>query len=121
MTPRPMTATDRRYVVPTWALSSRYDGLSRRERFRLVDRVIDGGADVLVLAKDAVVHAWACGDVGLLHYVYVPPELRGHGLARRLITELLGDYPKHVNVTHPWPRESSRFRHVPGLLFRSAA
>lgn len=121
MKPRVMLPTDRPYVVSTWGMGSRYDGITRRERFQLVDRILDGGADVVVLARDRTVHAWACGDLGLLHYVYVPPELRKKGLARRLITELLGEYPKHINVTHPWPRESSRFRYVPNLLLRSAA
>ena len=121
MTPTPMLQSHRRYVVPTWANSADYDGMRRRDRFRLVDRILDGGADVFVIANGDTVHAWACGDLGMLHYVYVPPELRRKGLARRLITALLGDYPQHINVTHGWPRESSRFRHVPHLLLRTAA
>ena len=122
---REMTARDRRYVVPTWARSSRYDGLRLPERFALVDRILDGGARCVVLATDdRTVHAWACADTYegvrkwspdgefplLLHYAYVPPELRGNGLARRLITELLGEYPDRIHVTHEWPRVSSRFR-----------
>lgn len=121
MTPREMTAGDRRFVVPTWAQSSRYDGLSKADRFDLVDRLLDGSARCVVLASDRTVHAWACGDVDTLHYVYVPPELRGHGLARRVITALFGELPEHVHVTHPWPRPSPRFRYVPHLILRSAA
>ena len=114
MTPREMTERDRRYVVPTWANSSRYDDLTRSERFRLVDRILDTGARVVCLATDErTVHAWACASGETLHYVYVPPELRGEGLARRCITLVLGDYPEHINVTHVWPRASKRFRYTP--------
>lgn len=122
MITRPMTARDRRYVVPTWAHSSRYDDLRLSERFDLVDRILDAGARVVCLATDErTVHAWACGDGETLHYVYVPPELRGHGLARRCITELFGRHPDRINVTHEWPRASSRFRYTPHLIQRTAA
>jgi GNAT superfamily N-acetyltransferase len=116
-----MTPGDRPYVACTWASGARYGKLKRRERFQLVDRVLDAGAYVIVLARENTVHAWACGEDDTLHYVYVPPELRGYGLARQVITHLFGNYPEHVNVTHPWPRESTRFRHTPELLLRTAA
>ena len=122
MTPRPMTASDRRFVVPTWARSSTYDGLTLPERFALVDRILDElRADVVVLATDRTVHVWAAGHAGALDYVYVPPDLRGHGLARRVITALFGHYPERITVTHEWPRASARFRYAPHLLQRAAA
>lgn len=124
MITRPMSPRDRRYVVPTWAQSSRYDGMRKSARFDLVDRIIDGGAPVVCLASDELtVHAWACGEGETLHYVYVPPELRGggNGFARRIISALLGHYPDRVNITHEWPRASSRFRYTPHLLLREAA
>ncbi len=118
---RAMTPRDRRYVVPTWACSSRYDGLRKRGRFALVDRALDDGTPVVCLASDDLtVHAWACGESGTLHYVYVPPELRGNGLARRVITAVLGSYPERINTTHEWPRPSSRFRYTPHLLREAA-
>lgn len=120
--PRAMTATDRRYVVPTWARSSTYDGLLLGERFALVDRILDElHADVVVFATDRTVHFWAAGHAGALDYVYVPPELRDKGIARRAISALFGRYPDHINVTHEWPRESARFRYTPHLLQRAAA
>lgn len=119
--PVTMLPQHRRYVVPTWAHSATGYAMPKRERFKLVDRILDGGADVVVIATGATVHAWACGEDDALHYVYVPPELRGKGLTRRLITALFGDYADHINVTHPWPRESARFRYVPTLLLRTAA
>ena len=119
---RSMTPGDRRFVVPTWAKSSRYDGLYLRERFELIDRILDTGARVSVLSTDGrSVHAWACGSDDTLHYVYVPPELRGHGIGRRAIAHVLDDYDCHINVTHQWPRSSSRFRYTPHLLQRDAA
>lgn len=123
MTPRPMNASDRRFVAPTWALSSTYDGLSKPARFRLVDRMLDSGAPVIVLAEGPTVHAWACGEADTLHYVYVPPDLRGHGLhlGARCIALVLGGYPEHINVTHEWPRESARFVFKPHLIHREAA
>jgi GNAT superfamily N-acetyltransferase len=121
MTPRLMTASDRRFVVPTWALSSTYDGLSKPQRFRLVDRILDGGARCIVLAEGATVHAWGCGAEDALHYVYIPPELRGHGLASQIIALVLGSYAERINVTHPWPRASSRFRYTPHFIHRAEA
>ncbi len=117
-----MTARDRRYVVPTWAKSSRYDGLKLDERFKLIDRILGSGVRVLVLASDErTVHAWACGGHDTLDYCYVPPELRRSGFARDVITRLFGHYPDHIDVTHPWPRSSTRFRYRPHLIHREAA
>lgn len=122
MEARAMTASDRRFVVPTWALSSMYDDLRLSERFALVDHILDDlRADVVCLATGRTVHVWAAGHAGALDYVYVPPDLRGHGLARRAITALFGRYPERINVTHAWPREHARFRYTPHLLQRAAA
>ena len=119
---RAMTPRDRPFVVTTWGNSSRYDGMRPRERFGLVDAVLDAGVACIVLATDErTVHAWACGDGDLLHYVYVPPVLRGHGLASRAISALFGEYPDRINVTHAWPRASARFRFTPHLLTRNVA
>jgi len=121
MNARSMTDTDRRYVVSTWAQSARYGGMAKRDRFRLVDRIIDGGARVVVLANGPTVHAWACGEGDTLHYVYVPPELRRNGVARIAIHAALGSYPARISVTHPWPRPSARFCYAPHILLREVA
>lgn len=121
MIAREMTERDRRYVVPTWAQSSHYDGHDKRGRFALVDRIIDEGARVVCLAAGTTVHAWAAGEAGALHYVYVPPELRNKGIARRAVSALFGSYPERIRITHPWPRPSSRFVYSPHLLVRIAA
>lgn len=106
-----MSASDRRFVAPTWALGAKWKGLTKDERFRRVDRILDDeGTRVVVLAVGRTVHAWAAGIGTRLLYVYVPPELRGEGLARRVITELIGGYPDVIQITHPWPYASERFR-----------
>jgi len=117
---RAMTPTDRRYVVPTWAQSASYEGLAKPKRFELVDRILDAGATCIVLANDRTVHAWACGSDGVLHYAYVPPELRGKGLARRLISLVLGSYPERIPITHSWPFASTRYVHTALTLPRAA-
>lgn len=88
-----MTASDRRYVVPTWARSSPWSQLTLPERFARVDRILArGGIRVVCKAEGTTVHAWAARDARGLLYVYVPPELQTNGLARELITHL-GGYP----------------------------
>lgn len=120
MTPEAMAPEHRGYVCSTWARGQRL-GLRTRPAFRLVNRVIDSGADVVVLASGRTVHAWACGQDDVLHYVYVPPEIRGKGFARRLITSLFGAYSERIRVTHPWPFESERFQYMPRRLLEAAA
>lgn len=121
MIARAMTASDRRFVAPTWALSSTYDGLTKPERFKLVDRILDSGARCIVLAEDSTVHAWACASLGALHYAYVGPEIRRRGLGARAIALALDGYPLRISVTHEWPGASRRFVFTPHLLHREAA
>jgi len=127
-----MTAGDRRFVVPTWALGAKWRGLTKDERFRRVDLLLaDEGTRVVVLAAGATVHAWAAGIGTRLHYAYVPPELRRKQciergdppaeLGRQVITKLLGGYPDVIQITHPWPWSSERFRFTPPPRMRTAA
>lgn len=108
---RDARADDRRYVVSTWVQSfadaspwSRK--LATRHHAKAVDAILDRPtirAVVLYVADERAIQAWACAEAGTLHYVYVPPELRGHGLARRAMREVLGGYPAHFDASHPWP------------------
>lgn len=119
---RAMTETDRRFVVPTWAYGAKWKGLSLCEKFARVDSILaDEGTRVVCLAGGSTVHAWAAGIGSRLHYAYVPAwtevdgmrePLRRLGLARKVITELLGGYPEVIDITHPWPFASERFRLV---------
>lgn len=51
-------------------------------------------------SDDFTVHAWACGSPGVLHYVYVPPELRRKGIASALIRHVCGHT---FQYGRPWP------------------
>lgn len=117
---RPMMRQDRPYVVNTWAKSAHYPGLTLRQTFKLVDRLLDSKAvRVWCLVTGKTVHAWVAGEAGgrILHYVYVPPELRRQGVAKRAITALFGTYPDRIDTTHDWPLpdRSGRFRYLPDL------
>ena len=109
---------DRRFVVPTWARS--WHRSPKRRDYESIDRILnEPSTRVLVLASDAAsrtIHAWVAGTTDALHYVYVPMELRGNGVARDLITKLLGGYPDAIHITRAWPFESTRFH-----LLRTAA
>jgi hypothetical protein len=115
ITAREMLPSDRGFVVSTWVKSS-----GKRNHWRVVDRILDGGARVVVLATGGALHGWACTEGPVLHYAYVPPELRRIGLARRAIAEALGSYPDVVPVSHKWPRKSTRFRFDPYLILGAA-
>lgn len=120
---------DRCWIVPTWVRSfADYAPWGRRrtlqEHWHVVDRILDSASTrVSVLCSASgptMLHAWCAWDEpsGALHYVYVPPELRGAGLARRVISSALGSYPPVLSATHPWPsspkqRTSRRFRWDP--------
>jgi hypothetical protein len=119
---REMTALDRRFVVPTWARSAQY-GLSMPEQFRIVDRTLDAGARVLVMATDErTVHAWLAYDDDVMHYVYVPPELRGNGLARALTAKAFGERgPAFITHTTTMFGMVPRARFNPYLLAISKA
>lgn len=114
-----MLAVDRRFVVSTWVksfadLAPWGNRLTRASHWTVVDRLLDGGARVAVLGSaSGAVHAWACGWDEGIHYAYVPPELRGKGLAKRVIAHLLEGYPEHIDCSHPWPWASRRFRWNP--------
>ncbi len=128
-----MRPEDRRFIVPTWVRSfAEYapwgPAATREHHAGIVDAILDDPATrVLVLASDEAartLHAWAAGVGDVLHYVYVPPELRGHDLARRVMTAVLGGYPDRITVSHPWPtiragsvrRQHRRFRWSPYYL-----
>lgn len=94
-----MTASDRRFVVPTWALSARFPrGLSNAERRTRVDRILSrNGVRVVCIVTGNTVHAWVAGESlrgrrWLLH-AYASPDVRSNGLTHQAIVELFGGYP----------------------------
>lgn len=113
---RLMRPEDRRFVVPTWvySLASLRKRPPRAHDWRSVDRILDApDTCIVVLASDEAaraLHAWAAATGDTLHYAYVPPELRGAGLARRCITAALGAYPEHITTSVAWPFAGARFQ-----------
>lgn len=114
-----MRPEDRRFIVPTWvrSLASFQRVAPHGRQWRAADRILDASDTcIMVLASDhaaSTIHAWAAATGDLLHYAYVPPELRREGLARRCITAVLGSYPESIGITHAWPFASARFHLQP--------
>jgi hypothetical protein len=108
---------DTRAVVTAWVNSAvREEPARKRGRLkdRLWPRVIGAvrKCDIVILTSPthpSVIHGWAAGKNGVLHYVWVARELWGHGLAKALIGELLGTYGSKITTSRPWPWASSRF------------
>lgn len=51
-------------------------------------------AHVLTTDGDSI-HGWVCGKPGLLHYVYVPTELRNSGIGSALVLGQSGVRPQY--------------------------
>jgi hypothetical protein len=123
---------ERGFVISTWHRSYGHTraGVDRSvygaEQGDLVERILDADHTRTVVAcsgkNDDTLHAWACGrPPALLHYAYVPPELRRDGLATRLIAHLLGGVREQIDATHQWPFLGPRFRFNPYPLTRLEA
>lgn len=110
---RPATATDRAFIFATWmrsywqtkSSSVAYEQYHRRQPAR-IERLWPSSTIACREAKPDTIHAWVCGSPGALHYVYVPPDLREKGLARKLVRAVCGS---ELAFSHEWP-----FRRLPG-------
>lgn len=99
----------RNYIISTWVKS--YEKHARKCGFRseyyrageskLAEGLWDGAMVAVSGSDPYTVHAWVCGYNGYLAHVYVPPELRNHGVARALVELVAG---KEYSVHKPWPR-----------------
>lgn len=91
---------DRARVFRDWIMSyydrSRCERLIyEREQRALIERLYPL---VRVLYRTgSEVHGWVCGQPGLVHYVYVPRELRRHGAARAMVAAVGGDGGEHTH------------------------
>lgn len=123
----PARRGERGWILSTWVRSygAERAGMPRarygKYQGRLVERILSAACSrAVVLCSESnpdALHAWACASDKALHYVYVPPELRGSGLARVAIEAALGTYADSIDVTHRWPFPSQRFSFDPiGLL-----
>lgn len=65
-------------------------GLSKRLDTLAKSSIAAGNG--LVLSTDGnSIHGYILGKPGVLHYVYVPPDLRGLGLAKEMISMVCGE------------------------------
>lgn len=123
---RPMVDGDLAFVMSTWMRSyaGRVQGIVRKDVFhehhrRLAERLIASERVTVACSptSETTIHGWCCtGNASpVLHYAYVPPELRRVGLAREMIRSSLGAYPERIDASHRWPWPSQRFVFVPYL------
>jgi len=94
----------RSFVLSTWVRSYRdafskelqYDLIVKRES-KFAEEAFDAGLVFVDTSDGYSINGWVCGVYerpSLLHWVYVPPELRGMGVASNLIKEILGSKPE---------------------------
>ena len=48
------------------------------------------------------IHAWVCATPGVLHYVYVPRDLRGNKIGRHLVAAVAGEKGVHTHLRAPY-------------------
>lgn len=116
----------RSYILATWVKS--YQSVLRKWLPQLKNSAELEGSQAETLWEqtfivtspndDFTVHAYVVGSPGVLHYVYVPPDLRGKGIARALIRHVCGHTYEYGR---PWPfkKEPSGGTYNPYLLGRS--
>jgi GNAT superfamily N-acetyltransferase len=117
---RSATPSDMPYVLATWVRSygSGIPSARRQQavadyRRRYVDRIMASDPHIVLLCSPEsrnTLHGWCCAIAGGVAWVYVAKDLRRLGLARRLITAALREYPETIRVHCAWPWTSDRFR-----------
>lgn len=102
---RDPTDADMPCVLSNWLRSLRH-GCSDARRIRSslyfdvqrsrIARMLASGARLSVAAYEPgpeLIMGWACGETGVLHYVYVKKRYRGNGIARMLVEHACGEGP----------------------------
>lgn len=110
----------RNFILSTWLKSyrpqARKDGIA--EYYNKYEPAIAESRwqDCFVLSDEDgfAVYAWVCAYPGQLYHVYVIPELRHLGVARRLIEHVAGDGA--ICYARPWPGRPKSYRVNPYLL-----
>jgi hypothetical protein len=91
----PAEPRHRGFVISTWVRSAA-ESWKKKMPYSVV---VDGESKaaerlypyVHVLTSDGdSIHGWCCGKPGLLHYAYVPPELRGSGIGGLMVRAVCG-------------------------------
>jgi len=115
---RPFGERDRGFFAATWGRTYRHlakvpEQVFRAEHPKVIDRLLLASRGVVVCSPDvpSTIFAWALGvpgDRACLHYAYTVPELRNLGVARALITEVIGGYPSRIFCSHRWPPKGGK-------------
>lgn len=113
---RPASADDAARVYRDWIMSYRGRSRCEREVYETWQRWLIGQlwADVSILYRNGTeIHGWICGEPGLLHYVYVPIELRRHGAAKAMVAALCGAEGEHTHRRMPGLQGFARWQYNP--------
>lgn len=120
--PRALTAAGKRfhlvappvpeYVVSSWCSTYRriapgklhVDTWAEGQR-RIIRDLLPLVVAVIAPEGPNTIQAWACGTLGVCHYVFVGKELRGLGIASALVREVCGPSGWH---THHKPKELAK-------------
>lgn len=91
----PAEPRHRGFVISTWVRSAA-ESWKKKMPYSVVVNGESKAAESLyplvhVLTSDGdSIHGWCCGSAGLLHYAYVPPELRGSGIGQLMVRFVCG-------------------------------
>ena len=141
----PAEETDRPYIISTWIAS--YKQISRKlvtvhdtdpagvtrnakkvtpqlfqESYPRIPERLWKHAWVLRSEDGTAAHGYICGTnqpIHVLHYMYLPPELRGMGISKAMCRFLFGDrgYPVQVTAFLPWKRWPANWSFNPYGVF----
>ena len=127
---RDFVQADAPMVVSTWINGYRTHGVAahvradeyHRGQRRVIELLLDVSRVVVAAdpEDDDVIYGWACGDRSALHWAYVKPDLRCHGIGHELVARL-GLAGQVLHVTHWTPEVRTLAPTVvydPYLLFR---
>lgn len=118
---RAMVPEDIPFIGKTWITSHKRnahvssDSVYFNGQRRLIDYLLNSSMTVVACPEDAenTIVGWASGKVySHLHYAYVPQVFRGRGIARELITTILGVYPSRIEVSHSFNNKNAACRFV---------
>jgi GNAT superfamily N-acetyltransferase len=115
-----MQPSDLPLVMDSWLRSYEPKGLQGIDRARyyrnqrvvcerLVKQCLVVVAEMLLLKRELA--GWCCYDHGVVHYVYVKRNLRGHDVGTELVEHAIGDC-KEVLYTHQTQSGSGLLREL---------
>lgn len=96
----PATKAHRSYILSTWVKS--YVSVVRnghanvdlsiylREEPKVAEALWHKSLVISGENDPFIIHGWICSEPNILHFVYIPPELRGKGIAKALTYHYAG-------------------------------